>query len=83
MIVLHLKTKHDSNGNPRRLYLPLRDHPTDICIRMVIVEGYGGTSKLTELFPNEPINLIPIEVPVSEYNDWIRHERDNGILIYQ
>lgn len=76
-IVLHLRTKNDSNGNPRRLYLPLE---SDGDIVHVIEEGYRGRGGLKGI-ANTVYKEIPIEVPISEYNDWVRYGKDQEIYI--
>ncbi len=79
-IVLHLRTKHDANGNPRRLYLPLDPDARMGSVTHVIEEGYAGRSKLVL---NGIINyvLLPIEVPISEYREWIRQGKEEGVYI--
>ena len=75
MIVLHLKTKHDSNGNPRRLYLPLVDNDWLGLRQVVIDEGYAGTSVIREMYPDEELNIFVINVTITEYNEWIKEAK--------
>lgn len=68
MIYLHLATKHDTNGNPRRLFLVLDEdgNPVD-----AIDEGYAGSRQVYEKYPNI-MDGPRIEVTISEYKDWLK-----------
>ena len=68
MIYLHLKTKNDNNGNPRRLYLVINDNGGVV---EAIDEGYSGDQvarKYPQIIQGPPINITP-----TEYRDWLRH----------
>jgi len=81
-IVLHLRTKNDSNGNPRRLYLPLDPERTgSTAVTHVIKEGYRGHGALTAVIGHKGHKEIGIEVPIREYNDWVRYGKDQDILV--
>ena len=71
MIYLHWSTKNDVNGNPRRLYMVLDD---DGCVVDVINEGYAGNSQVRRKYPDAVVGPR-IEVPISEYNDWLKYGR--------
>ncbi len=71
MIYLHLATKHDVNGNPRRLYVIL-DSDGDVVD--VIDEGYAGNSQVRKKYPDAVVGPR-IEVPISEYKDWLKYGR--------
>lgn len=80
MIVLHLCTTNDVNGNPRRLYMPLESGPKNAAILAVIEEGYIGESVLASLFPDRAITyMFRINVPVSEYKNWKKIGKECGI----
>jgi len=62
-LVLHLCTKNDVNGNPRRLYVKvLHGSPVD-----VIKEGHEGIPASIEGLP-----IIRVNVPHSEYKRWLK-----------
>lgn len=67
-LYIHLATKKDTNGNPRRLFLVLDSNGNPI---EAIEEGYAGTSVVRQFHPNA-VAGPRIEVPISEYNDWKR-----------
>ena len=77
MIVLHLSAPHDVNGNPRRLYLPLKDVVSSV--QAVIDKGYGGRSILSELYPGIK-HFVDIDITVAEYKDWISYGKEQEII---
>jgi hypothetical protein len=71
MLFLNLSASQDNNGNPRRLFLVLKDSGG---VEAVIDEGYRGVSKVRKRFPDA--NEGPrINITVSEYNEWLRFGR--------
>ena len=79
-VVLHLKAKSDSNGNPRRLYLAIDPDMQIQSVSHVIDEGYNGSKELSYLFP-WGYKTVVIEIPVSEYNSWVRFGKEMGIFV--
>jgi hypothetical protein len=72
MIATHaqqLRTKHDTNGNPRRAWLLIEGREGG-CVG-VIDEGYAGKPTAARGL----VELPPIEVPPSEYHRWMRYGR--------
>lgn len=77
MLFLHLAATNDNNGNPRRLYLVFKDDRIDA----VVDEGYRGEGILRELYPDLLIGpMYRINIPVSEYNGWVRFGKDTNTL---
>ena len=68
MMYIHLITKHDVNGNPRRLYLVLDDLgiPVD-----AIDEGYAGSRNVRNKYPNV-VDGPRIVVTPTEYRGWLK-----------
>ena len=65
---LHLVTKNDTNGNPRRLYILLKkdDNEIDSSVVAVCDQGYQSWPK------NWPPAAIRIDIPISEYRWWLK-----------
>ena len=72
MIYLHLSTKHDTNGNPRRLFLILNEKGDPI---NAIDEGYAGNSQVRKEHP-DAVAGPRIEVTISEYRGWLRWAKE-------
>lgn len=60
-LVLHLCTKNDVNGNPRRLYVEIL-HGKPISVTR---EGYGGIPERLSKLP-----IVRIDVTPAEYRKW-------------
>lgn len=70
MFALHLKTKNDTNGNPRRIYLVCSPHGPVAAVD----EGYSGVGALREAgFDPCPV-VWDIEVTPGEYRAIRRSE---------
>ncbi len=67
MIYIRLITKHDNNGNPRWLFLVIDGNGDAVDA----VEGSTGPSLMWKTHPNA-VGGPEIQVPVSEYNNWLR-----------
>ena len=76
MLAIHLKTKHDSNGNARRLFLVMDEEE----VKQVIIDGHGSRKGLLKYGISDCVTEII--VPVAEYNDWIRFGKEHDILTY-
>ncbi len=73
MIYLRLISKRDNNGNPRRLFLVVDDNGDTID---AIGEGSTRRSELWKIHP-DAVGGPEIQVPVSEYNQWLRWGEEN------
>jgi len=69
-----LVTKHDTNGNPRRLFITYANSGKWLS---VINEGYAGIpKKLLGV-----VNLPSVNVTISEYNSWIKSAKMENCFI--
>jgi len=69
---VHLRARHDTNGNPRRLFLILKD---GIHID-TLDEGYQGKGKLYSKYPEaRSCFLTPIDVTPKEYKFWLKGDK--------
>lgn len=82
-----LSTKHDVNGNPRRVYIvskmetaPHNENCRWSSWAAVIDQGYSGTKYIRELFPFAH-ELPQVNIAPSEYNRIIRVGKEKNILI--
>ena len=73
MELLHLKTKNDVNGNPRRLYVALLDG----VILGVVNEGYQGSGAIPEAWKTEGGNYpLDLDITPGQYQ---RIKRQYGV----
>lgn len=70
VVVLHLRAKNDTNGNPQRLWMIVSDEGR---VLEVIDEGYGNLPKRYRDVPE-----IPIDLRQGQYRDMLRWARDVG-----
>jgi hypothetical protein len=75
MYAIHLKTKNDANGNPRRLFLICDTHGPVAAVP----EGYEGSGAIKSAgFPDMPI-AWDVEITPGEYRrQQKRAPRDKG-----
>ena len=67
--ILHLRSKNDRNGNPRRLYLRIAK---DGYIVSAYDEGYRGIHSVPKTFQDRASRAVSIETTPSEYKRLLR-----------
>ena len=68
-MLVHLCTKNDSSGNPRRAWVEYNDHGMAIGF---YEEGYVGSAALPERLREIRYSAPSITVAPSEWNSWRR-----------
>lgn len=79
-IVQHVKTKNDSNGNPRRLFVFYSRRnmvAKHLDMVKVIEEGYSGRpGEADKAFELPPVNVSP-----AEYREFVRAAKVDGVYV--
>ena len=72
-MLIHLCTKNDSSGNPRRAWVQFNDHGMATAF---YEEGYSGSAALPEELRESRYAAPSIQVSPSEWNSWKRAASD-------
>jgi hypothetical protein len=67
--ILHLCTKNDNNGNPRRLFVLSNDEGKFVA---AWDEGYKGSDAVPGEFRKDAYLAQRLDVPVAQYNKLLR-----------
>lgn len=71
--ILHLRAPHDTNGNPRRVFVVIdASGKEDGRTLGVFDEGYAGNRAVPEEMRNAAIAEVTIEVTPKEYKEWLK-----------
>ena len=74
-MLIHLCTKNDANGNPRRAWAEFNDHGM---ILNFFEEGYVGSAALPDRLRERRYSAPSIQVPPSEWNSWRKAAKERS-----
>lgn len=71
-MILHLNAGHDRNGNPRRVYVLIREVNGYSFVAGAWNEGYAGHHVVPAEYQHQAAMSVMIKVPVSEYRAMLK-----------